>query len=48
MRSVVKKRVNRAAITRAMLAGVNSFVDGSTHSPASSYLPTMLGRVAPP
>ena len=34
----------RRPITPAMVAGVSSPVDGRIHSPASSYLPTMLGR----
>src|SRR3546814_5603794 len=40
------KRASRLAITRAIVAGVSSLVDGRIHSPASSYLPTTLGRVA--
>ena len=43
--SLVKNLPSRFAITCAIIAGVSSFVDGSTHSPASSYLPTIDGRV---
>ena len=45
--SLLKKRARRLAITRAMLAGVSSFVLGRIQSPASSYLPTTDGRVRP-
>ncbi len=45
MDSVVKKRWMRLPITPAMVAGVSSPVDGRIHSPPSSYLPTMDGRV---
>ncbi len=44
MDSVLKNLRMRRPITPAMVAGVSSPVDGRIHSPASSYLPTMLGR----
>jgi hypothetical protein len=42
--SLVKKRDRRRAITRAIIAGVSSLVDGRIQSPSSSYLPTTEGR----
>ncbi len=46
MRSLTKKRPMRAAMTRAMRAGVSSSVDGRTQAPVSSNFPTTRGRTS--